>query len=50
MTLSAAFVVVPALHAVIMDDPLVREFTLRFLEHGFFKSAAERQPIGELEH
>ncbi len=39
------FIVVPALHGLIMDDPLVREYTLRFLWHGYLVSADERQPI-----
>ena len=39
------FRVVPVAHTFLMDDPRVREFTLRFLRHGYFASAKERQPI-----
>lgn len=39
------FVVVPAYHTLIMDNPKVREYTKRFLEKGHFISEAERQPI-----
>jgi pimeloyl-ACP methyl ester carboxylesterase len=39
------FVVVPALHTLIMDNPKVREYTKRFLDEGHFVSEAERQPI-----
>ena len=42
---AADFLVVPALHTFIMDDPTVRESTLRFLQHGHFLSEASRQPI-----
>lgn len=39
------FAVVPVIHTFIMDDCKVQEYTLRFLEHGYFKTAPERQPI-----
>ncbi len=39
------FIVVPALHTFLMDDPKVREYTQRFLEHGYFVSEAERRPV-----
>jgi pimeloyl-ACP methyl ester carboxylesterase len=42
---AADFLVVPALHTFIMDDPAVRESTLRFLQHGYFVSPKARQPI-----
>ena len=42
---AADFLVVPTLHTFIMDDPKVRECTLRFLQHGHFVSADSRQPI-----
>jgi pimeloyl-ACP methyl ester carboxylesterase len=39
------FVVVPAAHTFLMDNPKVRQYAKRFLEKGFFISEAERQPI-----
>lgn len=42
---AADFVVVPGLHSFIMDHPLVREYTLRFLQHGYFISAEARHPL-----
>jgi hypothetical protein len=42
---AADFVVVPALHSFIMDDPLVHQYTLSFLENGYFVSEAERRPV-----
>jgi pimeloyl-ACP methyl ester carboxylesterase len=39
------FVVLPVIHATMMNDTRVRECTLRFLEHGYFVSEAERNPI-----
>jgi pimeloyl-ACP methyl ester carboxylesterase len=42
---AADFIVVPAVHTLIMDDPRVRDFTLNFLKYGFFVSADRRQPI-----
>jgi pimeloyl-ACP methyl ester carboxylesterase len=41
------FIVLPVIHAVMMDDARVRECTLRFLEHGYFVSEEKRQPIVE---
>ncbi|MEM9660386.1 MAG: hypothetical protein AAF961_18635 [Planctomycetota bacterium] len=41
------FLVVPAAHTVIMDDPSVRKATLQFLQHGYFASERERQPLAE---
>jgi hypothetical protein len=42
---AADFVVLPVIHSFIMDDPRVQEYTLRFLEKGFFVSEEARQPI-----
>lgn len=42
---AADFLVVPLLHTFFMDDPTVRECTLRFLQHGHFLSEEKRQPI-----
>ena len=39
------FTMLPVLHGLIMDDPKVREYTLRFLWHGYLVAADERQPI-----
>ena len=39
------FVVLPARHTFIMDDATVQQYTLRFLQHGYFISEDRRQPI-----
>jgi pimeloyl-ACP methyl ester carboxylesterase len=39
------FLVVPAVHTVMMDDKLVQECTLRFLQTGYFLSEERRCPI-----
>jgi hypothetical protein len=39
------FAVLPVYHGIIMLDTQVREYTLRFLQHGYFRSEADRQPI-----
>lgn len=39
------FSLVPAAHALIMDQPLVQERVLRFLREGYFISEEQRQPI-----
>jgi hypothetical protein len=39
------FVVVPVIHTTIMDDKRVQEYTLRFLESGYFLSEEKRSPI-----
>ena len=39
------FVLVPVLHALLMDDSRVRECTLRFLQEGYFVSPGRRNPI-----
>jgi pimeloyl-ACP methyl ester carboxylesterase len=40
------FAVLPVLHSLMMDDPRVQQYTLRYLRHGYFVSDDERQPIG----
>jgi len=42
---AADFLVLPVFHGRIMDDAKVQECTLRFLRHGHFQSAEQRQPI-----
>ena len=39
------FLVLPVIHTFMMDDPKVREVTLRFLHEGFFISRDKREPI-----
>jgi pimeloyl-ACP methyl ester carboxylesterase len=39
------FAVLPVLHAVMMDNPTVQEYVLRFFEHGYFVSREARRPI-----
>jgi pimeloyl-ACP methyl ester carboxylesterase len=39
------FLVLPALHTFMMEEPKVQEATLRFLLHGYFVSEEKRQPI-----
>jgi len=39
------FIVLPVFHTFMMDDDKVRECTLRFLNHGYFLSEAQRQPL-----
>ncbi len=41
---AAGFLIVPELHTFFMDDPMVRECTLRFLQHGYFVSEQARSP------
>ncbi|MEX2187420.1 MAG: hypothetical protein WD875_11520 [Pirellulales bacterium] len=41
------FVVLPVTHASIKRDPTALEYTLRFLQHGYFKTDAERHPLPE---
>ena len=43
------FLVVPALHTFMMDEPKVQEATLSFLLHGYFESADRRHPLGREE-
>jgi pimeloyl-ACP methyl ester carboxylesterase len=42
---AADFVIVPAVHTFIMDDSRVHEYTLRFLQHGYFIAQEAREPI-----
>ena len=46
---AADFLVVPKLHTFIMNSPEVRQYTLRFLQHGHFLSPEARQPIPAVE-
>jgi hypothetical protein len=39
------FAILPVWHALLMDDPQVQEYTLRFLQNGYFVSGAARDPI-----
>lgn len=39
------FVVLPVTHASIKRDPTALEYTLRFLQHGYFIGEAERHPL-----
>jgi pimeloyl-ACP methyl ester carboxylesterase len=41
---AADFLIVPELHTFFMDDPMVRECTLRFLQQGYFVSEQDRMP------
>ncbi len=43
---AADFAVLPVPHTLMMDDPEVQQYTLRFLERGYFRSDDQRQPIG----
>jgi len=42
---AADFAVLPVIHTLMMDDRTVQEYTLRFIQHGYFVSASARQPI-----
>ncbi len=39
------FVVLPVLHSFVMNDATVQEYTLRFLQHGYFVSRRQRHPL-----
>ena len=41
------FYVVPTVHAIVMDHAATRSATLRFLQHGYFVAADQKQPILE---
>jgi pimeloyl-ACP methyl ester carboxylesterase len=43
---AADFAVLPVLHTLMMDDAKVQEYTLRFLERGYFVSDEQRHPLG----
>jgi pimeloyl-ACP methyl ester carboxylesterase len=42
---AADFVLVPSLHSFIMDNAKVQEYTLRFLQHGYFIAPDKRHPL-----
>ena len=42
---AADFLVVPVVHTLLITNRSVMEHTVRFLEHGHFVSAAEREPV-----
>jgi pimeloyl-ACP methyl ester carboxylesterase len=42
---AADFAVLPVIHSVMMNDRTVLEYTLRFLQQGYFVSAQARHPI-----
>jgi pimeloyl-ACP methyl ester carboxylesterase len=42
---AADFAVLPVIHSLMMDDPKVHEYTLRFLERGYFVSPEARRPL-----
>lgn len=42
---AADFVILPAAHTFIMDNPQVQQYTLRFLQHGYFVSDEARNPL-----
>jgi len=44
---AADFIVVPALHALLVREPRVHEYTLRFLQHGYFVAPERRKPLEE---
>ena len=41
------FAVVPVVHMFLKDDATVQEYTLRFLQKGYFISEEKRRPIGK---
>ena len=43
---AADFAVLPVLHTLMMDDPKVQQYALRFLQQGYFISEDQCQPIG----
>jgi pimeloyl-ACP methyl ester carboxylesterase len=42
---AADFAVLPVIHSLMMDDARVHEYTLRFLQHGYFVSPEARHPL-----
>jgi len=44
---AADFIVVPSLHNLLPRDHKVHEYTLRFLQHGWFVAPEQRKPLGE---
>ncbi len=45
---AADFAVLPVMHTFMMDDEKVQEYTLRFLQNGYFVSPESRSPIGPI--
>lgn len=41
------FAVLPVGHTFMMDDSQTQEYTLRFLQHGYFVSEEERRPLAD---
>mgnify|MGYP001828885933 CR=1 FL=1 len=41
------FRVLPVWHSTMMNNPLVLDYTLRFLRHGYFESEDTRQRIDQ---
>jgi hypothetical protein len=39
------FAVLPVIHSTMMDNATVKDYTLRFIEHGYFISQEARRPI-----
>lgn len=44
---AADFLVVPVLHTLLITNRSVLKYTLNFLDHGYFISPEERQPLGK---
>jgi pimeloyl-ACP methyl ester carboxylesterase len=44
---AADFVRLPLLHSFIMDNAKVQQYTLSFLQHGYFVSAEQRHPLAK---
>ncbi len=44
---AADFAVLPVLHTFIMNDTRVQEFTLKFLQYGYFVSEDQRHPLAK---
>ncbi len=42
---AADFAVLPVLHSLMPEDPRVQQYTLQFLQHGYFVSELDRHPI-----
>lgn len=39
------FRLLPVIHATMMDDPKLQQLTGRFLQHGYFETPSQRQPL-----
>jgi len=46
---AADFIVVPSLHNLLPRDYKVHEYTLRFLQHGWFVAPEQRKPLADEE-